>query len=141
MTGITDLSILLAEMTPSIDEQRFVFLCVEEQSLTLPIIRESFATIRETEGWTLVVPFSLAKQFYIAEGVLFQRIELQVNSSLEAVGLTAAVATALAKENISANVIAAYCHDHIFVPEQDALAALKCLQRLSAQHQSGASTL
>ncbi|MBE1300103.1 MAG: ACT domain-containing protein [Alteromonadaceae bacterium] len=141
MTGITDLAILLAEMTPSLDEERYVFLSLEEQSLTLPTIKMSFATIKESEGWTLIVPVDSATQSDSAEPALFQRIELKVNSSLEAVGLTAAVATTLAKENISANVVAAYFHDHIFVPEQDALTALKCLQRLSAQSRNGAFAL
>lgn len=140
MNGITDLSILLADMTPSLHSERYAFISESEASLTLPLIRESFATIKESEGWTLVIPAARAFQLDVAEPVMFQRIELEVNSSLEAVGLTAAVSTALAQENISANVIAAYYHDHIFVPENDASAALNCLQRLSADNQTGASS-
>ncbi|WP_255313374.1 ACT domain-containing protein [Oligella ureolytica] len=56
---------------------------------------------------------------------------LSVYSSLEAVGLTAAVASALAKEGISANVIAAYHHDHVFVPLDKANQAMQILTRLS----------
>jgi hypothetical protein len=53
-----------------------------------------------------------------------------MHSSLEAVGLTAAVATALAARGIAANVIAGARHDHVFVPAaraDDALAALRDL--------------
>jgi hypothetical protein len=47
------------------------------------------------------------------------------------VGLTAAVSAALTREGISANVIAAYYHDHIFVPEADAERALDALRALT----------
>jgi hypothetical protein len=56
---------------------------------------------------------------------------LTAHSSLEAVGLTAAVSTKLAANNISANVITAYYHDHIFVPCEKAEQALLALKELS----------
>ncbi len=43
-------------------------------------------------------------------------ITLNVHSSLEAVGSTAAFATALGEAGISCNVLAGYFHDHILVP-------------------------
>lgn len=55
---------------------------------------------------------------------------MMVHSSLEAVGMTAAMATALTRAGISANVVAAYHHDHVFVPwtrREDAVAALRAL--------------
>ena len=55
---------------------------------------------------------------------MFRRITLGVRSSLEAVGLTAAVAAALTDAGISANVVAAFHHDHVFVPADRAEAAL-----------------
>jgi len=60
-------------------------------------------------------------------------ITLTVHSSLEAVGLTAAVSKALTNANISCNVIAAYYHDHIFVPAQDAQQAMDVLLQLTKQ--------
>ena len=58
-------------------------------------------------------------------------ITLTVHSSLEAVGLTAAFSAALTGAGISANVVAGYYHDHIFVPERDADRAIETLQALS----------
>jgi hypothetical protein len=57
---------------------------------------------------------------------------MMVHSSLEAVGMTAAIATALTARGISANVVAAFYHDHVFVPwdrRQDAMEAIAALGR------------
>ncbi|MNG35746.1 hypothetical protein D3C84_1225580 [compost metagenome] len=59
-------------------------------------------------------------------------ITLQVHSSLAAVGLTAAFASALGQANISCNVIAGYHHDHLFVAQADAERALAVLRQLAA---------
>ncbi|WP_036823971.1 ACT domain-containing protein, partial [Photobacterium sanctipauli] len=62
---------------------------------------------------------------------VFKGITLTVHSSLEAVGLTAAVATRLAEYSISANVVAAYYHDHVFVPVNRAEEALQALATMN----------
>ena len=77
---------------------------------------------------SLVISRDAAKEAGIAFDCTFRLISLKVHSSLEAVGLTAAIAGKLASKGISANVIAAFYHDHILVPSrqaEDALAALK----------------
>jgi hypothetical protein len=52
------------------------------------------------------------------------------------VGLLATIAQALAAQNISVNVVSAYFHDHLFVPEGQAEAAIACLQELTTQAQA-----
>jgi hypothetical protein len=64
----------------------------------------------------------------IRPGTGWARITLQIHSSLAAVGLTARVAESLAAGGISANMVAAYHHDHVFVPwerRDEALAILR----------------
>ena len=58
-------------------------------------------------------------------------LTLEVRSALDAVGSTAAVAAALAAENIPCNVLAGYHHDHLLVPIDKAdltIAVLKALR-------------
>jgi uncharacterized protein len=61
-----------------------------------------------------------------------RRIVLQVFSALDGVGLTAAVATALANEGIPCNMTAGYHHDHVFVPSAMAERAVAVLRDLQA---------
>jgi hypothetical protein len=68
----------------------------------------------------------------IRPGTGWARITLNVHSSLAAVGLTAAVSQALAGAGIPANIVAAACHDHVFVPWDRRADALAILHRLSA---------
>ena len=67
------------------------------------------------------------------------RVVLRVHSALDGVGLTAAVSGALAEQAISCNVVAAYHHDHLFVPAADAARALRVLQDLQARALAPAS--
>jgi hypothetical protein len=89
----------------------------------------AFATVAEDEGLTVVAALDdLQGAGLVSER--WARISLTVHSDLEAVGLTAAFATALAAEGISCNVIAGVHHDHLFVQwerREDALRVLKAL--------------
>ena len=130
VSGETNLKTLLASMSPTLDDTEWVFALVGEEDAFL-LMPHAIATFREAEGLTLVLPQAAADDLESVSAPM-KRIILDVHSSLEAVGLTAAVAGALAEEGISANVIAAYYHDHIFVPKASADHALAVLQALSA---------
>lgn len=61
-------------------------------------------------------------------------LEVSVFSDLQAVGFLAKVAEALTKADVPCNAIAAYHHDHIFVPEgraEDAVRAIEALRPIS----------
>jgi uncharacterized protein len=127
MSGITELETLLASMRPALLPAEFVFCCVAGELADYLTLRP-VATFIEAEGLTLVVEKHQAIKAGLSFNGVFRQLTLTVHSSLEAVGLTAAVATKLAARGISANVIAAYYHDHIFVPAARAEEALNALQ-------------
>ncbi len=105
-------------MAPVLDARRWAFRLVEGEAPP-----GAFALIREEEGITAILP---------EERGDFARITLTVHSALEGVGLTAAVAGALAEWGIACNVVAGFHHDHLFVPWKRREEALDVLQRLSA---------
>ena len=129
-TGEFDLLTLIVQMSPSLDDQIWAFVSVDEVSSEY-LAEHALATFRETEGTTLIVPWERADEFDVCSEPM-ARITLNIHSSLEAVGLTAAVSQALASEAISANVVAGFYHDHIFVPQTAGERAVACLTLLSA---------
>ena len=134
VSGETDLSKLIGSMQPFLSEPEYVFASIDNGNLAfvakLLAQLEPLGTFYEKEGLTVITLKSNADALGISYEGVFQCITLNVHSSLEAVGLTAAVSSALANEGISANVVAAYYHDHIFVPMVKANQALSCLLKL-----------
>ena len=130
MAGETDLSKMLATLQPHLRDEEYVFCTMGNGRYGDHPELEPIASFLETEGLTLVIPKSRADEQGMAYEGVFRCITLSVHSSLAAVGLTAVVATQLAAHHISANVIAAYYHDHIFVPAPHADAALAALHAL-----------
>ena len=88
--------------------------------------------VREAEGTTVIE--SIADHTPSDGEPQWAQITLAFDSSLEAVGLTAAVAKALGDAGIPCNVVAAMHHDHLFVPWAQRDAAMAALQTLSAEH-------
>ena len=83
-----------------------------------------------------MLPRAVADAEGLAYDAVFGWITLEVHSSLEAVGLTAAVATALARAGISCNLLAGFHHDHLLIPAprvDEALAVLKDLSKPAAR--------
>ncbi len=131
MTGETNLSRLLASLSPRLNPGRFVFCSVPQP--TVVQVAAALGSFREAEGTTLILAREEAERLGLAYDYLAAWITLEAHSSLAAVGLTAAFAKALAGEGISCNVIAGFHHDHLFVAEADAERALARLQRLAAE--------
>ena len=134
MPGEHSVSKLLGAMDPSLIDGEFVFLTFNDSLYGDHSELQPFAAVGESEGRTLLVPKWRADGRQIAYSSTFRGITLRVHSSLNAVGLTAAFSAELAKLGISANVLAGYFHDHIFVQSASADKALLALQTLAANH-------
>ena len=129
MSGEQDLEVLLRTAQPELRPGTVVFVVVHDVAHLEPLA--PVATIREPEGLTAVVRRERADALGFAYDYLAAWITLRVHSALAAVGLTAAVSTALARAGISCNVIAGYYHDHLLVPADQAARALEALAELA----------
>ena len=138
MSGEKNLNTLLASMSPVLKEGEYVFVSIQDDQMVNIASLKPLGSFYESEGWSLILHKHLAEQYEIAYSGLFSCITLTVHSSLDAVGLTAAVSSKLTEVNISANVVAAFYHDHIFVPIEDTQQALTSLKEL-AKDSSGLS--
>ena len=131
MTGETNLTTLIRSMMPELQPGEYVFASVT--SLSGISWEDTICEFREDEGTTVMLERKRADALGISYDFVASWITLKVHSSLAAVGLTAVFATALAKSNISCNVMAGYYHDHIFVDTGDAQRAVDVLRGLSVE--------
>lgn len=129
MTGETDVRTLLNELNPELNPGEYVFCTVNTLNDAAGL--KPLLVFQEREGVTVVLSKTQADENILFYSMTFAWITLNVYSSLEAVGLTAAVANALTKAGISCNVVAAYHHDHLFVPFKDSERAMEVLLSLS----------
>ena len=131
MAGEKNLRKLLSSMSPKLIDGEYVFCTVENSNYGDYAEAKPIASFAEEEGLTLVLLKESAEKFGLHYEGIFKCITLSVHSSLQAVGLTAAVSTKLSEHQISANVIAARYHDHIFVPARFAEKALSVLSEFN----------
>lgn len=124
-------------MTPSLDATEFVFCTAPDVPTATKAKALALGWFREREGVSLILERGAAESLGFDVGLPMRRIELRVHSALDGVGLTAAVATALGEEGIPCNVVAAFHHDHVFVPRSMAEQALAALERLQSEAGGG----
>ncbi len=127
MSGETDLLAIFDALTVSRRPGSFVFASVAGTAATGAGVE---AVVTEREGTTVVA----AKEVADGHGWVYEFeaawLTIEVHSALAAVGLTAAVSTALALAGIACNVIAGRFHDHLLVPVDDADRAMACVGAL-----------
>jgi len=128
VTAESDLATLLASLSATAREERYVYVAVPHEDAEAI---GAAAVIVEDEDTTLVLPQAEADHLGLGYDFVAAWITLEVYSALSAVGLTAAVSSALADAGISCNILAGYHHDHLLVPEEDLDAALEVLARLA----------
>ncbi len=131
MSGETDLQRLLAELRPAQQPGAYVF-CAWPTATPVPAQLHPVGIFHEREAVTRLRAQAEAEALALPHSGPHAWITLTVHSALEAVGLTAAVAQALTQAGVSCNVVAAFYHDHLFVPQAAAARALEALAQLSS---------
>ena len=129
MPGEHDLARMLASLDVEQQPGLFTFVTGEWPALR----SRAKAIVEEPEGTTYVVTVADAVEVGAAVEFVAVWLTLTVWSSLESVGLTAAIASSLADSGVPCNVIAGYHHDHLLVPAEQADVALRVLRKLSSR--------
>ena len=124
--GETDLQRLLAGLAPTLAERP---RAIRTQPADAPVPVDAIMLFREDEGLTVVVADDDG-----VDAAHWAQITLRIHSSLEAVGMMAAIATALAARGIPCNAVSAYYHDHLFVPWERRADAMRALHALTEGH-------
>lgn len=119
---------MIASMEPVLVPGEVVFCSTSDAGLLSAALPKARAVFAEQEGASLILPRPEAGALGFDADQPMRQITLQVFSALDGVGLTAAVANALAAEAIPSNIVAAYHHDHVFVPAGMAERALEVLR-------------
>lgn len=132
MGAVRDAHEMISGMAPALDSETWHFCTTSEAG---PFESVALARFEEKEGTSLVLSDADAKTHGFSTDLPMARITLQVHSALDGVGLTAAVASALAEAGIPCNMVAAFHHDHAFVPWAQRQEALHLLQDLALRGQ------
>lgn len=132
---------LAARMEPRLHPEAFVFgTCAAADAGAA--LRHAHAWLVEDEGVSLLLPeaklaevraeFPHGGSWRVHPG-RFRMITLTVHSSLDAVGFLSAIAAELSRARISTNVLAGFYHDHLLVPEDRAVEAMRVLRQMQAR--------
>ena len=122
---VKDRAAMIAGMAPVLSETVWHFCTGQDADAT-----GALAVFEEAEGRSLILADDLAAARGFDRSQPMAQITLSVHSALDGVGLTAAVAGALADAGIPCNMVAAFHHDHAFVPwemRDRAIAVLKAV--------------
>lgn len=120
---------MIAGMSPDLKPGQYVFCAAGDRDWAS---LAPLAMFRETEGVSLILERGAAEAAGFPVAAPMALITLNVYSALDGVGLTAAVAVALAEAGIACNMVAALNHDHVFVPADRADEAVAILRALQA---------
>lgn len=130
--GETDLARLLAHLAPALDPEAWGYSPLPAgDSPPSPAALGAIALLHEVEGWSAVLPQARAQALGLPWAGPYRRITCQVHSSLDAVGMLAAITAALAARGIACNALSALRHDHLLVPAARAEEAVAVLAELA----------
>src|SRR5438105_2690487 len=132
LSGEKSLQRLLRSMQPTVLPGNYAFVTVTNGK-PIPPNLAPIATYKEPEGWSLIITEKEAITSGLPAAFPCKGISLNVHSSLYAVGFLAAVASRLAREGMSINIVSAYFRDYIFVPVDRAEVAVAALKKLATE--------
>lgn len=113
--------------TLAVQRRPGVYTYVAVEVPTPGLLAAADAMVVEGQLTTLVIPIEAAERAGLPVTVEMAWLTLTVQSSLDAVGLTAAFSAALGQRDIPCNVLAGYHHDHILVPIEQVDEAIDAL--------------
>lgn len=129
MAGERNLLLILKNLKPVLNPEVVVFTSMPEADI--PENVNYISRFHEKEGVTMILTKENAVRHKFKFDGEFAWITISIHTSLQAVGLTAAISGALADQSISCNVVSAYYHDHVFVDYHKKDLAIDCLRNLS----------
>ena len=124
---------MISGMSPTVLPGVFVFISTADLTLVASLTSQAISTFVEDEGMSMLIPVDTAKKSGFSVDQPMRCITLNVYSSLAGVGLTSAVSTALGDQSIPCNIVAAFHHDHVFVPSEMCDRAMEILTSLQKQ--------
>jgi hypothetical protein len=128
MSGLTDLQQTLQSLKVICDDVQYGFASIADESR---IERDKIlATFHENRQLAIIAPKDYLDSLGIENEGPYAKLTIDVHTSLELVGLTAVMATKLSEHGISANVVAAFYHDHVFVQYELRGKAVELLENL-----------
>ena len=113
------------ELEYSLYLEPFVFCCLQTSSFADQDVIMAF---REEEGMTYIVSQSSAEALGVDFDQIWAWISVDTQTQLNATGITAHIAAIFGAHKIPCNVVAAFHHDHLFVPFELGEEALRVLR-------------
>jgi hypothetical protein len=127
---VSERGAMIAGMKPVLKDGLSLFCTTNSQDVAEKARPLALGSFEEDEGTTLILNAADAERLGFDAGLPMAHIVLEVFSALDGVGLTAGVSSVLADAGIPCNMVAAFHHDHVFVPAGMAQRALSVLQAL-----------
>ena len=106
----------------------YVFCFIED--IDKISINNIICSFKESKGYSIIISKEEATSNNLPFYFISAWITLNIDSTLDSVGLTSSFSRELTKAGISCNVVAAYHHDHIYVPYKKRLEAVKILSNM-----------
>lgn len=133
---VREANAMIAGMAPEMADGAFVFCITSDPAVAAACAVQAVSKFVEAEGDSFILPLPEAERLGFDCSLPMRMITLTVHSALDGSGLTAAVSSELATLNIPCNMVAAFCHDYLFVPDQCADRAFEALVALQGRFKS-----